>query len=187
MRPPKGSISYILLLTGIFFLFQGCSHKVLTVFFDDVPEMNDSLKLAVKPDPPKPDSALRQQPLLLASASKRSHHTAFTKKKCETCHLPGNDNELNLSQPELCYKCHPVYKFTFEHGPVASGFCTTCHDPHKVNNPKLLLAVGQELCLKCHDQSGLGKSREHRDMGSLPCTKCHNPHGGNKKYFLNQD
>lgn len=167
------------------FVFWGCSHKTLTVFFDGVPDQNDSLKIAAKQKEKKIDTAVVAEIAANTVASKLSQHPPFAVKKCALCHDQNRQGKMIESQPGLCYQCHDVYDAKFEHGPVASGNCTACHSPHSSENPKLLLRTGQDLCLNCHESGKLTVTGEHENIGGSPCTDCHNPHGGKKRYFLN--
>jgi len=184
MIPVKKNIS-VSLMVIIFSFLLGCSHKVLNVFFDGVPEKNDSVKMVAKRTEKKTDSTLLNELASSAAASKRQVHPPFGMNKCGACHDPNGQGKLVEPQPGLCYQCHDVYDGKFEHGPVVSGNCTGCHSPHSSDNPKLLLRTGQSLCLNCHESKNLTSTPEHENIGESPCTDCHNPHGGNKRYFLN--
>jgi predicted CXXCH cytochrome family protein len=68
----------------------------------------------------------------------------------------------------LCFECHDEFSpdrtprdGLLLHGPVASGWCVACHDPHKSPNPSLLrYAPAARLCLQCHERSELAASTE---------------------------
>jgi predicted CXXCH cytochrome family protein len=183
MIPVKRNIS-VSLMVIVFSFLLGCSHKVLTVFFDGVPDKNDSINLADKQTGKKADSTLIRELAANEVASKNKEHPPYARKKCELCHDPNRNGKLLEPQPGLCYQCHDAFEAKFEHGPVVSGNCTSCHSPHKSDNPKLLLRTGQALCLKCHDSGRLMTAPEHEKVADSSCTICHNPHGGNKRYFL---
>jgi len=176
---------YIIVLLILISVIWGCSHKTLSVFFDGVPEMNDSLKIAANQVVKKTDTVIVKELAANNLAENKAGHPPFTMKKCRTCHDPDRKGKMIEPQPGLCYQCHEAYNVKFEHGPVVSGNCTACHSPHNSDNPKLLLNVGQALCINCHDATRLATTQEHENIGDQPCTNCHNPHGGNKKYFLN--
>jgi predicted CXXCH cytochrome family protein len=181
MHNGKSDIAFIFLLI-VFFILAGCSHKVLTVFFDGVPEPVDSAAVAVK----KSDSLKRDTVAGELAGNQRSVHPPFKKKKCSLCHDPNSTRKFQMPQPELCYQCHDNFAlgFKFVHGPAGGGYCTSCHNPHQSDLPKLLARKGQQLCLTCHDQGTIFKQPAHKDNGDSDCTSCHNPHGGNKRYFL---
>jgi predicted CXXCH cytochrome family protein len=75
---------------------------------------------------------------------------------------------LRMEVTELCFECHDEFSpertardGVWLHGPVASGWCVTCHDPHKSRNPGLLRhAPAARLCLQCHERSELAESAE---------------------------
>jgi len=92
--------------------------------------------------------------------------------------------ELVAQAPELCYNCHdPFGKKKQVHDPVASGDCTTCHDPHSSNNAKLLTAPVAELCTSCHSDIG-GAKHPHGPVAAGACTSCHSPHESDVKPLL---
>ncbi|MCK9422382.1 MAG: hypothetical protein M0Q38_07275 [Bacteroidales bacterium] len=184
MTPVKKNISLSLIVI-IFSFLLGCSHRMLTVFFDGVPEKNDSVKMVAKQTGNKSDSALLNELAANTAASKHPAHPPFALKKCGVCHDPNRPGNMIEPQPGLCYQCHDAYDGKFEHGPVVSGNCTKCHSPHNSENPKLLLRTGQALCFTCHESDRILATPEHEKIGESPCTTCHNPHGGNKRYFLN--
>jgi predicted CXXCH cytochrome family protein len=102
-------------------------------------------------------------------------HGPFTTGNCTICHSPhASENPFNLHKPtwDLCINCHPD-KGSGEHvvaalfgsyfhptrgkpDPLRPGqelSCTSCHDPHASDAPKLWrlnVGSGFELCRKCH-------------------------------------
>jgi len=90
------------------------------------------------------------------------------KKDCALCHLSHQKGEsaILLKKPvsELCIDCHGDRKAPAEHKvditpsmpveglPLTAGkiTCTTCHDPHKNVNGKMLRAPAKLLCSRCH-------------------------------------
>jgi len=182
MQSFKNDISFILIILALSFLVS-CSHKVLSVFFDGVPESNDSVKIVVKKSSPKTDSLLTTQLAVNPAGLENSTHPPFQNKKCSLCHDQNTKGKLQMPQPGLCYVCHDDFNLNFKyvHGPVAGGYCTSCHNPHKSEFKKLLLRQGQELCLYCHDSKQVFKLASHENIGNTDCITCHNPHGGNKK------
>jgi predicted CXXCH cytochrome family protein len=100
---------------------------------------------------------------------------------CEGCHVL-NDGKLQAKdQKEACYACHGDFEKTpegerrFLHEPVASGECTSCHDPHYSALPKL--RKNAEGCIGCHDPFP-AQGSVHRPVRSRQCTACHDPHAG---------
>lgn len=116
---------------------------------------------------------------------------------CEPCHTSSHNMEtfkfeagknpqgLAASEPDLCYKCHDESGFSkkVQHLPLASG-CTSCHDPHSADAPKLLKNSGQpEVCFQCHDKKSFQGASVHEAL-SMGCTTCHNPHSNEKRKLL---
>ncbi len=120
-------------------------------------------------------------------------HTGMLKSKnihpalgtCDTCHqavlTPHPQKKQKTFKfteevPALCYQCHAAFGTKkYVHSPVKEGMCTTCHNPHDSNEPKLLSQPMKELCTSCHaDKSGF--KYEHGPTATGDCTSCHNPH-----------
>jgi len=90
------------------------------------------------------------------------------KKDCTTCHLSHQQGQgavlLKMPVSELCLECHQDRKSPAEHKidvvpsmpveglPLTAGkiTCTTCHDPHKNVNPRMLRVPATLLCTRCH-------------------------------------
>lgn len=108
-----------------------------------------------------------------------------------------------------CMNCHDKvdkswYKKDSQHGPVMTGRCTKCHNPHSSNNEFFLRKPIWKLCTTCHSEKAKGKhvltsfvfSRNkgaHPTKGrqdparpgrELVCSGCHNPHGSDGIYLL---
>jgi len=185
MQSVKNDISFILIILAFSFLVS-CSHKVLSVFFDGVPEENDSIKIAAKKPSPKTDSLVKVEITENLAGLQNSVHPPFQNKKCALCHDPYAKGKLQIPQPGLCYLCHDNFNLKFKslHGPVAGGYCTSCHNPHKSEFKKLLIREDQELCLYCHDSRLVYKLPDHENIGNAGCITCHDPHGSNRKNLL---
>jgi predicted CXXCH cytochrome family protein len=108
-------------------------------------------------------------------------HPAYRKKLCEKCHDVNHSYRLNNRQPDICYTCHESFekKYKVVHGPVAAGFCTTCHQPHQSRNEKLLAIPVREVCQFCHQAGDVEKNMAHQKISTDNCMTCHNAHGGN--------
>jgi predicted CXXCH cytochrome family protein len=107
------------------------------------------------------------------------YHAPVTKEDCGGCHPGGGAGRAPAA---ACAVCHGKRTEPFPHGPVASGECVSCHDPHGSVNPSLERVPGRKGCLLCHDQSS---SRAHVDGAqNADCVKCHDPHGGKDRLFL---
>lgn len=157
------------------------------------------------------------------------HSAIFIKDGCGNCHDPHAAPEKNLLRARadaLCLTCHdkpitavdghlvanmkPVLtESKFLHGPIRSGSCAGCHDPHGGKRPHLLdfafptefytsFAVEKyELCFRCHKSDMVttehttaltgfrdGDRNLHfvhvnRDQKGRSCRTCHEIHGSN--------
>ena len=115
---------------------------------------------------------------------------------------PKTPAQLGSTVAETCQKCHPeMTNGKFKHGPVDSGYCNLCHDPHASSNSAWLRKPVWDLCTTCHPDQGNGihvvagyiKSFSHPTKGkkdrsrpgkSLSCASCHEPHRGEHEYFF---
>ncbi len=161
-------------------LLSGCEvtparYKVLSFFFDGVPNPEE-VKAAELREKEKKNTAA-------AKAYLGSAHPPYATKKCNSCHNPST-NVLLAPVQELCYRCH---KFESEnkwvHGPVASGGCTVCHDPHSSRYPHLLVSESENFCFYCHDENVIRGIEAHKGI-EAKCTDCHDPHMSVGRYLL---
>jgi DmsE family decaheme c-type cytochrome len=132
--------------------------------------------------------------------------------QCSDCHNPHGafeatwrmsqrprmvEQALNTEQP--CLKCHVDKRgpFVFEHAPVRTEGCETCHNPHGSMNAKLLRRpVVFTICLECHNGApGFGtrndgvptQTAQHNmlDPKYQKCTTCHMMiHGSNSDQYF---
>jgi DmsE family decaheme c-type cytochrome len=81
-----------------------------------------------------------------------------------------------------CIKCHADKQgpFTFEHAPVKTEGCSTCHTPHGSANPRLLTTSRvAQLCLTCHsvshDVGAIEPAGPQHNLNAqyANCTNCH--------------
>ena len=81
--------------------------------------------------------------------------------RCTDCHnehggmLP-KQLRTSAQQDQICFKCHTEKKgpFVYEHVPVKTEGCVSCHFPHGSTNPRLLkVSTINVLCLQCHTLS----------------------------------
>jgi predicted CXXCH cytochrome family protein len=163
--------------------------------------------------------------LAAATVKHGATDTAASCINCHNAHASAQRGLLADRQEQLCLKCHdkpvqtaegrtvenvkPVLQSTFLHGPVRSGYCSACHDPHGAIHPALLERAFPEkfytpfdvkkydLCFTCHDptvvlekktasltnfrngQSNLHYLHVNRDEKGRSCRTCHDMHGSN--------
>jgi len=117
-----------------------------------------------------------------------SHHKVLEgTMRCGDCHNPHGGFEtkqtrLGSGVDATCIKCHADKQgpFTYEHAPVKSEGCTSCHVPHGSANPRMLRVsqVGQ-LCLECHsvahDVGAVEPAGPQHNQNAqyANCTACH--------------
>lgn len=154
----------------------GARYTVLSVFFD-----------GVKPPPPEGETAAKQ---LAGAGATRSRHTGYREhgpyaaKLCNACHVAGTLSELVESREQLCLRCHELtLDKKYVHGPLASGGCLACHDPHSSQYRYFLLSESDSFCFRCHESGALERIPAHANAGE-ECTGCHDPHMSDKKYLL---
>jgi predicted CXXCH cytochrome family protein len=118
-------------------------------------------------------------------ASAKVVHGAVTQGNCASCHDPhaaNQPNELKARTDKVCMSCHEkavaasdgrtlpgmgaVLASSNLHGPVKTGSCSECHQPHAADQPNLLKKYfpatfyttgtfdvkNYALCFSCHDQ-----------------------------------
>ena len=105
-------------------------------------------------------------------------------EKCAECHTDTSAG-YSIAGPEdaLCYKCHDrLDKGKFLHGPMGTGECNACHNPHGSGQSSLVVSKPDVLCTTCHDQKS---SESHfRKAAGKQCVECHDPHSGGDQKFL---
>jgi len=100
---------------------------------------------------------------------------------CDGCHTLEGGKLKAKDQKEACYACHNDFskaeggKKVFLHAPVASGECTSCHDPHFATRPKLQKL--EKGCFECHDPFP-PNGTVHAPVRAGECIACHSPHAG---------
>lgn len=115
--------------------------------------------------------------------------------QCNDCHnahggfLP-RQLRTSATQQQICTKCHTETKgpFTYEHIPVRTEGCVSCHMPHGSMNARLLkVSQVNILCLQCHtlamsdvpSQPPIGPAHNQAQKYQA-CTMCHSfIHGSN--------
>ncbi|MCI0522492.1 MAG: hypothetical protein L0Y37_02455 [Bacteroidales bacterium] len=163
------------------------SNNLLTFFFDGVPPADSAdAESSVVPDESDFNSEVfRAVPVEVTIGY--SAHYPYSENVCFSCHDEKLKSDLIMPQPDLCYACHSDYstEYKYIHGPVAGGYCTTCHNPHMSKNKKLLVRTGQPLCLECHEAQAVFENSAHGKIADNECISCHNPHGGDDSFILN--
>ena len=110
------------------------SHKALGYFFDGVPEPGKAPPELVGRDNRKGSVPVP------ATASRYREHAPYAAKQCQACHMKAT-RRLVLPIEELCLKCHTLnVRKKYIHGPLASGGCKVCHEPHGSTYPFLLVS-----------------------------------------------
>jgi predicted CXXCH cytochrome family protein len=176
--------TWIIILAGsmiIAFLY-GCEsatrYKVLSFIFDGVPAPgSETREVSVK--------ASRKESVAVTSSkeSKYKEHGPYAARMCEGCHLRAT-NALVLPIERLCFKCHTInVSRKYIHGPLASGGCKICHEPHGSSYPFLLVSEAKNFCVHCHDKAAIEKNEVHAGT-EMQCTDCHDAHSSDYKYLL---
>lgn len=109
---------------------------------------------------------------------------------CSDCHNVHGTTTLRQvralpSGDQICLKCHAEKQgpFVYEHVPVKTEGCTSCHTPHGSNNPRFLrVSQVNLLCLQCHTFPVLspGGPTHNQSTKYQACTMCHAAiHGSN--------
>jgi DmsE family decaheme c-type cytochrome len=115
--------------------------------------------------------------------------------QCSDCHnvhggfLP-KQLRTTTAHEQVCFKCHTEKRgpFVFEHMPVKTEGCSSCHMPHGSQNARLLKVSNVNLlCLQCHtlshshvpSQPPVGPAH-NQNQKYQACTLCHGfVHGSN--------
>jgi DmsE family decaheme c-type cytochrome len=113
---------------------------------------------------------------------------------CNDCHnvhgawSPRRSLRTTVSQEQVCFTCHRDKQgpFLFEHLPVKTEGCVSCHTPHGSTNPRLLRVYPVNiLCMQCHTQTVNNvvpavPSFHNQGQKYQACTLCHPTiHGSN--------
>jgi len=184
-------LKYITCLV-ILYLFLACSPKlsynVRSFIFDGVPEPTHVEVTVVKDTLPEKVTGNHKTQYLtkVVEVNKFNLHPPYQQHKCVKCHDKNSMGKTRQPMPQLCNQCHDDFnkKYAVVHGPVISGSCTKCHEPHKSKFKKLLVKENQKLCFSCHNAPRLLKKTIHKKIGTTSCTSCHNPHGGSTNLML---
>lgn len=158
----------------------GCSaesrHTVLTVFFDGVPPL--------EVPPPEGLAETADGPVERVSRVGFGGHGPYAARMCGACHQSAATNKLVVPVEELCFRCHDIrMDKKYIHGPLASGGCKACHDPHSSRYRYLLVSESDDFCFHCHEEQVVAAIPAHGGSDQS-CTACHDAHMSNQKYLL---
>ena len=168
------------------------NHKILSFFFDGVPDPNEAKKTKAGEENAEPGDATDSGPSIHEPTRKEQD-------RCGECHgtkrsafhergFSGIDIGSISMAWETCTTCHSdpekvdetsviVRSDRWMHGPVAANRCQDCHYGHRSKHPHLLRSDDLEaICRSCHEQL---PAREGA-MAKLLCTECHEPHSAAK-------
>lgn len=119
------------------------------------------------------------------------HSPLDREAQCEDCHeLKGDGFSYKRFVPSTTCttaQCHAqMGKGKFVHGPVGSGECFACHNPHGTPNPKIVMRPAGEGCYLCHDTEMKEFKGQvvHPPVSEGECIECHDPHQSELKFQL---
>lgn len=161
-------------------LVAGCStatrQKVLTFFFDGVPPPR-AAGVASPPAPGSPQGAAAGPALV-------RDHGPYAARLCQACHESQATNALVAPRDQICFRCHEIaLDRQHVHGPIASGGCLVCHDPHGSGNRALLVSASDSFCFDCHDR-GVVQAIAGHEGTEEGCTDCHDAHASDSQSLL---
>jgi DmsE family decaheme c-type cytochrome len=132
-----------------------------------------------------------------ADFSKPFHHKVLEgQMKCSDCHNAHGTFELKNARLAVggdvaCIKCHTEKQgpFVYEHLPVTTEGCATCHNTHGSTNPKMLKRNQvRQLCLECHSAisgnlaPGVPSFHNQANVRTQNCTTCHSMIHGSQSH-----
>lgn len=167
-------------------LWAGCSpekhYKILSFFFDDVPDPN--APKVVKSDGNMSVMGVAMQP---GSDGRFYAHKPVADENCNACHTGGPGEGVANLTSAACLNCHEkvLTGHPVMHGPVVNRACLWCHAPHGSQFPGMLRGTAPQICLQCHDRQILTpKVDAHRPGQTQSCLDCHLGHGGEDRRQL---
>jgi len=151
-------------------------HKVLTFFFDGVPPLQTAEAAPGAPSgAPAAAGVPREVP---------RDHGPYAARLCGACHLAQATNALIAPRDQICFRCHEIaLNRKYVHGPIASGGCLVCHDPHASGNRALLVSGSDRFCFHCHDRDVVHGIAGHEGLEE-GCTDCHDAHASDERFLL---
>jgi predicted CXXCH cytochrome family protein len=120
-----------------------------------------------------------------------THFPIDREDQCQDCHnLRGDRPSYTKMIPSATCtsgQCHAqLGKGKVVHGPVGSGTCIACHNPHGTPFKYIVTRPGGEGCYICHDtkrEEFKGKVI-HSPVAAGECIDCHDPHQSSLKFQL---
>lgn len=131
----------------------------------------------------------------LDKAFQRYTHAQVARGGCFGCHELDSQPAYSTKEVSggLCTLCHDILEqgveHEFVHGPVNSGSCKVCHDPHGSQYENHVRMPVQDLCVMCHESVGreLAADRAHLPFSKGDCLRCHSPHWSSQLAGLVED
>lgn len=133
-------------------------------------------------------------------ASHRVMHGPTASGACDRCHVAtasnGRPTTFTLANGarrgdtrRLCVACHQEESSQtagpHTHAPVASGDCTSCHNPHGSRFRYFLAAEGNGACLTCHRDVAEALDQPFRHGPAVTsCMVCHDAHAASFPFQL---
>ena len=110
--------------------------------------------------------------------------------QCNDCHNVHGTTTLRQTKTvaggdAVCFKCHADKQgpYVYEHVPIKTEGCSSCHTPHGSTNARLLrVSQVNLLCLQCHSFPAAGPIGpvHNQSQKYQACTMCHPTiHGSN--------
>ena len=185
-RRGGGPVIFVWLVASVALsVWSGCTateknYKVLTFFFDGVPDPNAPVQVSGGES-----ESIVSAPVSLGGRG--SIHKPYAENKCSDCHGGASRfEEFTKIPPTVCLNCHKDVPNAYPvmHGPVATIECNWCHSPHESPSASLLKFPSPDVCVQCHEQTLLPTTvPEHLEPGH-DCLKCHVGHGSEKHGLL---
>ncbi len=158
-------------------------HRALSFFFDGVPPLPGQVSEETQDEDTMNPQRRRVEPTWFLHEPQSN---------CQRCH--GDQKQEDFSRqvnlvsplPALCYECHdmPQGGKGWVHGPVASGQCVICHEPHRSVNRHLLKKPEPQICFQCHEETSLKTLPGHDQASYQTCLDCHAGHSSFAKHLL---
>lgn len=160
----------------------GKNYKVLSFFFDGVPDPNAPQLAEGWEEGATPGAAPKFLSII---------HKPYADGQCNACHEGDTSRFESFKKlgSDVCMKCHEkvIDQYPIMHGPVAAGECNLCHNPHESSVKHLLNEDAPAVCAQCHINELLpSEPPEHLDR-KRNCFDCHTGHGGEKHGMLRSD